>query len=422
MLRPDLAFVRSPYDTFSISSQEALLQINFLFTRANHHHCTTKSFPDSVESIFTLWRSYTSTFDNVLNLLTFILTSDWLYAMAATNPRVTEAYSIAYEDEILPLYEEVVTGIQDAGTWKCIRTSSQEDTSGTSMKDNFPGSDVARNTFVAHFEHIDHEEPLLRSLVPRAENSVSAPIVSGNFGRAHVYKHLPGRVPAPINNTSSAFREAAKSLAYGFGEGFTGIVTAPAKGAAQEGIIGFGKGIVKGSLGVVVKPTTGALVFAHCSIKGICSAVGKTSNNAPTISEYAEPVIEGFSTTQEADLDTLAGEEIAFSIPELEASTPSETGSCPLPGTRTLDESSDTPEHTVRGNVTSPLERHASCQKHDCSANGHLQHPFHESNAACRAVRESVAAMTDQRYSAVIEEAQKAVRMVAGRHVDTSKI
>ena len=48
-----------------------------------------------------------------------------------------------------------------------------------------------------------------------------------------------------------------KSLGKGFFDGFTGIVTDPIRGAADDGAVGFAKGFVTGTLGVLFKPGAG---------------------------------------------------------------------------------------------------------------------------------------------------------------------
>lgn len=189
------------------------------------------------------------------------------------------------------------------------------DTSSTKVQHSLPGFDKASHDLIPYYDHIEPDGAVLDYLGPRVERSVSAPSDSGDSNREQMYKEFLGRVPAPINNTSSAFKEAAKSLAFGFGEGFSGIVTAPIKGAAREGVVGFGKGVVRGSLGVVVKPTTGALVFAHCSIKGICSAVAKKPSPTLTLTppEHAQPVIDGHPmsrpVSRESDRSTITARE-----------------------------------------------------------------------------------------------------------------
>lgn len=59
--------------------------------------------------------------------------------------------------------------------------------------------------------------------------------------------------------TAANFR--VKSLAVGFFDGFTGIVTAPAKGAVKDGAAGFAKGFVTGTLGVLFKPGAGKFIL-----------------------------------------------------------------------------------------------------------------------------------------------------------------
>jgi hypothetical protein len=49
--------------------------------------------------------------------------------------------------------------------------------------------------------------------------------------------------------------------------GFTGIITNPIQEAQEEGLAGLGKGFVRGTLGVVVKPTAGAVGSAGCLVK-----------------------------------------------------------------------------------------------------------------------------------------------------------
>ena len=67
-----------------------------------------------------------------------------------------------------------------------------------------------------------------------------------------------------------------KAFAYGFYDGFTGIVTAPAKGAVKDGGIGFAKGFVTGTLGVLFKPGAGKRSLIPCA----------TSNRRQLFSRY----------------------------------------------------------------------------------------------------------------------------------------
>lgn len=46
-------------------------------------------------------------------------------------------------------------------------------------------------------------------------------------------------------------------------DGVTGVVTKPISGAKEQGIGGFVKGLGKGTIGLVTRPTAGIVDFAH---------------------------------------------------------------------------------------------------------------------------------------------------------------
>ena len=46
-------------------------------------------------------------------------------------------------------------------------------------------------------------------------------------------------------------------------DGVTGCVTKPISGAKEEGVEGFFKGLGKGTIGLVTRPTAGIVDFAH---------------------------------------------------------------------------------------------------------------------------------------------------------------
>jgi vacuolar protein sorting-associated protein 13A/C len=50
-------------------------------------------------------------------------------------------------------------------------------------------------------------------------------------------------------------------LVNSIGSGVAGIVVQPYRGAQKGGAVGFGKGILTGTLGVVTKPTSGLVDF-----------------------------------------------------------------------------------------------------------------------------------------------------------------
>lgn len=65
----------------------------------------------------------------------------------------------------------------------------------------------------------------------------------------------------------------AQSVAVGFYEGITGVFTQPFKGAQQDGLKGFCKGMFKGLVGLVFKPVTGIFDFASQTTEGVKNTV-----------------------------------------------------------------------------------------------------------------------------------------------------
>ncbi|XP_038659808.1 LOW QUALITY PROTEIN: vacuolar protein sorting-associated protein 13A [Scyliorhinus canicula] len=76
-----------------------------------------------------------------------------------------------------------------------------------------------------------------------------------------------------MNRQPSGIKEGiargGKGLVSGFVSGITGIVTKPIKGAQKEGTAGFFKGIGKGLVGAVARPTGGIIDLASSTFQGI---------------------------------------------------------------------------------------------------------------------------------------------------------
>ncbi|XP_023292594.2 vacuolar protein sorting-associated protein 13 [Lucilia cuprina] len=70
-----------------------------------------------------------------------------------------------------------------------------------------------------------------------------------------------------MNAKPKTFQEgmarSGKGLVMGFVDGVTGCVTKPISGAKEEGVEGFFKGLGKGTIGLVTRPTAGIVDFAH---------------------------------------------------------------------------------------------------------------------------------------------------------------
>ncbi|XP_063105632.1 intermembrane lipid transfer protein VPS13A isoform X3 [Cavia porcellus] len=76
-----------------------------------------------------------------------------------------------------------------------------------------------------------------------------------------------------MNRQPTGLREGltrgGKGLVSGFVSGITGIVTKPIKGAQKEGAAGFFKGVGKGLVGAVARPTGGIIDMASSTFQGI---------------------------------------------------------------------------------------------------------------------------------------------------------
>ncbi len=59
------------------------------------------------------------------------------------------------------------------------------------------------------------------------------------------------------------------SLFQGFVDGFSGVFTKPFKGAKADGVEGFFKGLGKGAIGLVVRPTAGVIDFTSGSFDAV---------------------------------------------------------------------------------------------------------------------------------------------------------
>ncbi|XP_030622854.1 intermembrane lipid transfer protein VPS13A [Chanos chanos] len=89
-----------------------------------------------------------------------------------------------------------------------------------------------------------------------------------------------------MNRQPSGLREGitrgGKGLVSGFVSGITGIVTKPIKGAQKEGAAGFFKGMGKGLVGAVARPTGGIIDMASSTFQGIKRAA-ETSQDVESL-------------------------------------------------------------------------------------------------------------------------------------------
>jgi len=71
------------------------------------------------------------------------------------------------------------------------------------------------------------------------------------------------------NHIIGGLFNGGKSIAFGFKNGFTGLVTQPVQGAERNGLPGFLLGAVKGLGGLGIKPISGVIDAASKTAEGI---------------------------------------------------------------------------------------------------------------------------------------------------------
>ncbi|XP_055333102.1 intermembrane lipid transfer protein VPS13C-like isoform X2 [Paramacrobiotus metropolitanus] len=105
--------------------------------------------------------------------------------------------------------------------------------------------------------------------------------VTGTLGRAVAAlsfdQEFQERRQAELNRSGGDFAggmaSSGRHLVSGVVEGVTGVVRRPWEGAKEEGVEGFVKGLGKGFLGLIARPTTGLIDFASGSLNTIGRAV-----------------------------------------------------------------------------------------------------------------------------------------------------
>lgn len=70
-------------------------------------------------------------------------------------------------------------------------------------------------------------------------------------------------------NLQEGLARSGKGLVMGVVDGFTGVFTKPISGAKSEGVEGFFKGLGKGAVGLVARPTAGIVDFASGSFDAV---------------------------------------------------------------------------------------------------------------------------------------------------------
>ncbi|KAI5275961.1 hypothetical protein E4T47_01079 [Aureobasidium subglaciale] len=201
------------------------------------------------------------------------------------------------------------------------------------------------------------------------------------------------RTPSQITGITSGLKEGTKALAYGFGTGFTGIVTQPLRDGRKEGVVGFAKGLIRGSLGVVIKPTIAAVSFASCTTRGFYHEF-ETKNEKAEERHYDT----GFAASS-GTLGAWHDESGSFLAPREDASS--------LGRLDPNNKHSDTRSSLFVDRLAVDKE-----SSHRASTASSLPDRF---------IRESVAQMTDQRYSGVVEQGSMAVGVIGSRQITVER-
>ncbi|KAK6170959.1 hypothetical protein SNE40_019236 [Patella caerulea] len=128
----------------------------------------------------------------------------------------------------------------------------------------------------------DFAESLARGVQSLVGNTVggaagSVAMVTGSVGNALAVlsfdndyrRKRRARMQQQPKHLPASLIVAARSLVIGLGVGFSGIILDPVKGANEEGVEGFFKGVGKGILGLLTKPAGGVIDMVSMAFDGI---------------------------------------------------------------------------------------------------------------------------------------------------------
>lgn len=138
----------------------------------------------------------------------------------------------------------------------------------------------------------------------KAPMDLTLSIAKGFHNAPKLYGDPTVRKNKKVTGIASGLKEAGKELGLGFYDGFTGLITQPIKGAYHEGPVGLAKGLVWGSLGVLIKPGAAMFGLPGYSFKGIYMELskhsGKSEKNYVVAARMAQGLEELATVTPEA--------------------------------------------------------------------------------------------------------------------------
>lgn len=98
-----------------------------------------------------------------------------------------------------------------------------------------------------------------------------------------------------------SFARGGKGLVMGFFDGVTGVAVKPVEGAMEEGVGGFFKGVSKGMVGLVARPTVGIVDFASGtfdSVKRVTEVTGEVSRVRPARFLHPDGVVRNYNLNE----------------------------------------------------------------------------------------------------------------------------
>lgn len=116
-----------------------------------------------------------------------------------------------------------------------------------------------------------------------------------------------------VTNIGSGFAVAGKSLAWGFADGLSGLVTEPYKGSKQSGAKGLAAGLGKGAVGLFTKSGAGMFGVLAYPAAGIAKSLRAATHTRSRKAVEAERRVEGDWLLQRA---SVLGGTLVGSIPE----------------------------------------------------------------------------------------------------------
>ncbi|KAK8162402.1 hypothetical protein IWX90DRAFT_435371 [Phyllosticta citrichinensis] len=150
-----------------------------------------------------------------------------------------------------------------------------------------------------------------RSVGKIAEAGMKVPmeVMMGLSKGFHNIPRLYGDQPRKVEKVtgfSSGLKVAGREFGQGLYEGFTGILTEPYKGAKEDGVGGFVKGIGKGMVGIAMKPQAAAFALPAYTMKGIYMEARKHSGSSVQNYIIAARIAQGWEDYNNSSPDQRA--------------------------------------------------------------------------------------------------------------------